>query len=232
MEYWGRVPPCVCKYSTQCNAMLDIDVSQKPHKMPRERSHGAHFRSQEDAEAHCTAPYRAPELFEVASRCAIDERVDVWSLGCLLCASASALGFSQVMEGRGYPHHDSSPSAIIHRVFDYTLSCFERWVSFRCGVVDGGRSPNPVLHRRYFMLYNVSPFERVLGEAGGSLMLAVINGSYTYPGGDERPQCVRDLIAYCLELDALLRPCITDVMVRANVALQTVQQQPLRSLER
>lgn len=39
---------------------------------------------QEDAEAHCSAPYRAPELFDVPSRCVLDERVDVWSLGCLL----------------------------------------------------------------------------------------------------------------------------------------------------
>lgn len=82
------------------------------------------------------------------------------------------------------------------------------------------------------MMYNVSPFERVLGEAGGSLMLAVINGSYSYPGSDERPQCVRDLIAYCLNSDAVLRPWIKDVIVQANVALQTVQQLPLRSLER
>ena len=29
----------------------------------------------------CTAPYRAPELFDVPSKCTIDERVDVWSLG-------------------------------------------------------------------------------------------------------------------------------------------------------
>ncbi|KAL4856246.1 Serine/threonine-protein kinase ENV7 [Chlorella vulgaris] len=32
----------------------------------------------------CTAPYRAPELWDVASCCTLDERVDVWSLGCLL----------------------------------------------------------------------------------------------------------------------------------------------------
>ena len=35
-------------------------------------------------QAHCTAPYKAPELFDVPSQCTIDERVDVWSLGCLL----------------------------------------------------------------------------------------------------------------------------------------------------
>lgn len=35
-------------------------------------------------QAHCTAPYKAPELFDVPSQCTVDERVDVWSLGCLL----------------------------------------------------------------------------------------------------------------------------------------------------
>lgn len=38
----------------------------------------------ERAEALSTAPYRAPELFEPPGRGEIDERVDVWSLGCLL----------------------------------------------------------------------------------------------------------------------------------------------------
>ena len=35
-------------------------------------------------QAHCTAPYKAPELFDVPSECDLDERVDIWSLGCLL----------------------------------------------------------------------------------------------------------------------------------------------------
>ena len=39
---------------------------------------------QEEAQANSSAPYRAPELFDVPSRCSIDERTDVWSLGCLL----------------------------------------------------------------------------------------------------------------------------------------------------
>jgi serine/threonine protein kinase len=39
---------------------------------------------QEEAERHATAPYRAPELWDVPSDCTIDERVDSWSLGCLL----------------------------------------------------------------------------------------------------------------------------------------------------
>jgi serine/threonine kinase 16 len=41
---------------------------------------------QDQAAEHSTMPYRAPELFEVASSCDIDGRTDVWSLGCLLFA--------------------------------------------------------------------------------------------------------------------------------------------------
>lgn len=33
-------------------------------------------------------PKRAPELFNVPSECQIDERTDVWSLGCCLYAMA------------------------------------------------------------------------------------------------------------------------------------------------
>jgi serine/threonine kinase 16 len=32
----------------------------------------------------CTAPFRAPELFDVLTGATIDERTDVWSLGCTL----------------------------------------------------------------------------------------------------------------------------------------------------
>ena len=39
---------------------------------------------QEAAERLCSAPYRAPELFDVPSDCTVTENVDVWSLGCLL----------------------------------------------------------------------------------------------------------------------------------------------------
>lgn len=41
---------------------------------------------QEFASINCTMPYRAPELWEPASQCTIDERVDSWSLGCVLYA--------------------------------------------------------------------------------------------------------------------------------------------------
>ena len=56
-------------------------------------------------------------------------------------------------------------------------------------------------------------------------MLAVINGSVSYPADDKRPPCVRDLISYCLELDPSRRPNIADVIVRSKAVLQTVRQQ-------
>ncbi|NXF43729.1 STK16 kinase, partial [Oceanites oceanicus] len=39
---------------------------------------------QDWAAQRCTISYRAPELFTVPSQCVIDERTDIWSLGCVL----------------------------------------------------------------------------------------------------------------------------------------------------
>ena len=41
---------------------------------------------QDEAEEKCSLCYRAPELFQVESYAIIDERTDIWSLGCLLYA--------------------------------------------------------------------------------------------------------------------------------------------------
>ncbi|KAG8432234.1 hypothetical protein GDO86_016754 [Hymenochirus boettgeri] len=39
---------------------------------------------QDWASQRCTISYRSPELFSVSSDCVIDERTDIWSLGCVL----------------------------------------------------------------------------------------------------------------------------------------------------
>ncbi|ODQ61852.1 hypothetical protein WICANDRAFT_27425 [Wickerhamomyces anomalus NRRL Y-366-8] len=41
---------------------------------------------QELAAEHCTLPYRAPELLDVKTGAKIDEKIDIWSLGCTLYA--------------------------------------------------------------------------------------------------------------------------------------------------
>lgn len=41
---------------------------------------------QDEAARHSTLPFRAPELFDVANDANLDQRTDVWSLGCLLYA--------------------------------------------------------------------------------------------------------------------------------------------------
>lgn len=43
---------------------------------------------QDDAAENCSMPYRAPELFDAKVGTTIDEKVDVWSLGCTLFAMA------------------------------------------------------------------------------------------------------------------------------------------------
>ncbi|KIO15754.1 hypothetical protein M407DRAFT_204289 [Tulasnella calospora MUT 4182] len=43
---------------------------------------------QDLAAEQSTMPYRAPELFDVKTGTTIDEKVDIWSLGCLLFALA------------------------------------------------------------------------------------------------------------------------------------------------
>lgn len=43
---------------------------------------------QDIAAEHSTMPYRAPELFDVKTGTTLDEKVDIWSLGCTLFAVA------------------------------------------------------------------------------------------------------------------------------------------------
>ncbi|KAJ2522210.1 Serine/threonine-protein kinase env7 [Coemansia sp. RSA 1939] len=56
------------------------------------------LRIQEEAAEACSSAYRAPELFDVQTGATVDERADVWALGCL--AFALAYGFTPFADPR------------------------------------------------------------------------------------------------------------------------------------
>ncbi|XP_063219288.1 serine/threonine-protein kinase 16 isoform X2 [Bacillus rossius redtenbacheri] len=71
---------------TDDNKPVIIDLgSVAPARVKVSGSCAAH-RLQDVASERCSMPYRAPELFNVESHCSIDERTDIWSLGCILYA--------------------------------------------------------------------------------------------------------------------------------------------------
>eukprot|EP00795_Rhopilema_esculentum_P000061 gene61-9670_t len=90
------------------------------------RSRSESLALEEKCAQECTAAYRAPELFSVASECRIDEKTDVWSLGCTLYAMAyvnspcdgSALS---AMSGRISIPEDSPFSSTFNNLIKYIL---------------------------------------------------------------------------------------------------------------
>ena len=74
--------PCVMDFGSACKIPIRVN-SRKQAVM-----------IQDEAAQLCSMPYRAPELFDVSSKTTIDEKVDVWSLGCLLFAITYGRGFS------------------------------------------------------------------------------------------------------------------------------------------
>ncbi|XP_047333090.1 serine/threonine-protein kinase 16-like [Impatiens glandulifera] len=64
--------------------MMDFGSARPARREIRSRSEALQL--QEWASEHCSAPFRAPELWDCPSHADIDERTDIWSLGCTLFA--------------------------------------------------------------------------------------------------------------------------------------------------
>ncbi|KAF9959758.1 hypothetical protein BGZ70_008759 [Mortierella alpina] len=113
---------------------------------------------QDLAAEKCSMPYRAPELFDVKTGSTLDEKVDIWSLGCTL----------------------------------------------------------------YAMAYGTSPFETNQINQGGSIALAVLNGTVRFPTVDQADRYsneFRDLIRAMLVVDPAMRLDIHEVIDRVDLLL-------------
>ncbi|KAJ4841025.1 hypothetical protein Tsubulata_044441 [Turnera subulata] len=64
--------------------LMDFGSARPARKQIRSRQEALQL--QEWAAENCSAPFRAPELWDCPSHADIDERTDVWSLGCTLYA--------------------------------------------------------------------------------------------------------------------------------------------------
>lgn len=78
------IPANICLSDSMEPILVDLGSCTEA----REQICGQHEaqRLQDQAEERCSIVYRAPELFNVQSYCMIDERTDIWSLGCCLYA--------------------------------------------------------------------------------------------------------------------------------------------------
>ncbi|VVB13679.1 unnamed protein product [Arabis nemorensis] len=64
--------------------LMDFGSTRPSRKLIRSRQEALQL--QEWSSEHCSAPFRAPELWDCPSHADIDERTDIWSLGCTLYA--------------------------------------------------------------------------------------------------------------------------------------------------
>lgn len=65
----------------------------------------------------------------------------------------------------------------------------------------------------------MSPFEYALGEAGGSLQLAIVNAQVKWPTGPsdpKYPEALHQFVTWMLQPQATVRPHIDDIVIHVD----------------
>jgi serine/threonine kinase 16 len=95
MAFHSQSPPLAFRDMKPANVLIDLggnailmDLGSVNVARVTVKERLDALKLQESCAQHCTAPFRAPELFDISSNSTFDERTDVWSLGCTLYALA------------------------------------------------------------------------------------------------------------------------------------------------
>ncbi|KAG0085557.1 hypothetical protein BGZ93_007842 [Podila epicladia] len=140
----------------QTPVLMDFGSMARARVKIQTRQQALH--EQDLAAEQCSMPYRAPELFDVKTGATLDEKVDIWSLGCTL----------------------------------------------------------------YAMAYGTSPFETNQMNQGGSIALAVLNGTVRFPTADQQDRYsteFRNLVKAMLVVEPADRLDIHQVIDQVDILL-------------
>lgn len=154
---------------------------------------------QDTAAEHSTMPYRAPELFDVKTGSVIDEKVDIWSLGCTMYA---CLVGKSPFEARS----DETGGSLSICV----LSGDWRWP----GEGNATKGKDRATPQR-----SQSQSQAANGDANAAAAKAPASGEKIYPH-----PAARDVVRRCLQVEPSERPDVDELMTLIDTCLSDLPE--------